>query len=410
MDLLGQHQEEEKNKRNMGKKIILVSIIVSILLLGGLIYLIVVLIQAQAAVVNHAFYVDGTSIRIDEYLLLIEDDDIYVSLRDLINEIEGYTFYYGLYGSLVRSPNAGHTITSNEVIGFEGESNIIYKTLPNTVIDFANFEITANIRNENDRLYINISDIEKALNMQVFYERERNNVTISIFTMEFLEEHFNERLAERGWNLTLATEHNNLKAISHGMLVVNRNGSYGVINANFSTRYEILVEFIFNKIVFDEYTGGFFFTTSNNRMGKLDSNGDIKIHPLYSNVRIINHSPLLYEARDNNLYGILREDGSVLSNLIYSQIGGRGNPAQNRNPILIIPNVQQGADGIVAVRERNFGIINLTTGRELVNFEETNINDIYIDNVTGETRVSVQVERNNESRPLQEFLDFVNNR
>ena len=120
------------------------------------------------------------------------------------------------------------------------------------------------------------------------------------------------------------------------MLIVIRDGRYGI----WSTDMQEQVEFLYDGIVFEEYTGNFVVTVGN-RSGIMDPSGRILIEPQYDAIRIINHSPLLYEVGlgtgNNRLFGIVRADGTLLVEPLYERLGSLANG--QREAVLVIENV-----------------------------------------------------------------------
>ena len=106
----------------------------------------------------------------------------------------------------------------------------------------------------------------------------------------------------------------------------------------------------------------------------MDRNETFTIQALYDAIRIINHSPLVYEVRNNNQVGLVRADGSVLAPTEFTRFGGTGNVRDNTRDVLVIEDVQNGQPGIVAVLDnRRVGIVNLITGQGIGTFEISNI-------------------------------------
>jgi len=367
MDLLGSEQEKQNNN---GKKIILVLIMLSVLLLVGLLYLITVISAEQTPVPTSSFSIDGERIVISETLIFLDGENVYIGINELIGHLEDHIYYRGEYGSFAPDrDNEGHVRIRgrNEIIGFEGGSNEIYKTISNTVIDRAYFDLNRDVINVEDRLYMSIQDITVAFNIYVSYTiNENETVELVMFTMDFMHEHFAELLYEHPEGVMLSNNAENRKTIPMGMLVVTRDGRYGI----WTNELEEVVATIYDSIVFEEYTGNFVITVSN-RSGIMDSDGRILVNPEHDTIRIINHSPLLYEVGrgtgNNRRFGIIRPDGTVLVQAIYERLGSlqRG----EREAVLVIENIQNFQHGIVALRDRSYGIINLTTGREITPFD-----------------------------------------
>lgn len=169
------------------------------------------------------------------------------------------------------------------------------------------------------------------------------------------------------------------------MVVVEKEGKYGVINSDSET----IIGTKYTNIVFDEYTKNFIIKNSNNKVGVINKKGEAQIEPLYDEIKIINYSPILYEVSKNNKVGILDEKAQIIINIEYNGFGYPGNTENNINPLLLVPNINQ-VNGIIAEKDGKYGILNLQTGEKLLDF----VGDmIYMQIENGEEKYKIEVER-----------------
>ena len=126
----------------------------------------------------------------------------------------------------------------------------------------------------------------------------------------------------------------------------------------------------------------------------------IKISPIYDDLIIINYSPLLYQVKANNKFGLLDGEGNGIEGIKYDSFGSKGNISQNKYPVLLVPNIKDEQKGIIAFKNGKCGIISLTTRKEIAEFQ---LNDIFM-NEHGE----YFGESDTKAFKLQEYLDIVN--
>ncbi|MCL2383079.1 MAG: hypothetical protein FWC79_02745 [Oscillospiraceae bacterium] len=165
--------EQEQKKNNGGKRIVLVLLIFSILALIILIYLIS-LLSGQGTQQTGVF-LNGEQIEVTEGLLIINDENnIFISLRDLVYHFDGYYYVVGAHGADDVDRYRRTIRTSNEAIGFEDGSNLVSKVPLNPpLIDNAYFEIESDIFIRDGRMYINVEDLTEAFSMRVTAEAIR---------------------------------------------------------------------------------------------------------------------------------------------------------------------------------------------------------------------------------------------
>lgn len=316
MNIIGNNLEEKQRKNKKIMKIITIIIvillIISIALFGVIYYL---------GLKQFKFEIDRKSIsNSPKNLFLFEDDEIYVSLKD-IAELIGYKYYNGGYKQYSEDTSKCYLECDDEVVTFEQDSATIYKT-PVGEIDYTYFDLQEKVKRENDKLYISSKGLQTACNLQISYDSENNKITI--YTLPFLANYYTSRYKNAG----LAENFNNKKALLYGLLVVqnvdntNKNVSpkdirYGIHNLN----NEEIVGMKYTDIDFIEGTEEFIVTTEEKKVGIITSTGETKISPQYDALKQIDKDLNLYLATTNNKKGVLERNGKILIYLEYDEIG-----------------------------------------------------------------------------------------
>lgn len=408
MDLLGQEYNNEPKPKSKGKKIVLNLLIISIVLLVLLIVLIYVLKGTEPK--KATLYVNNESKTVISDLIINDANTgkKYVSLKDVAALI-GYEYQNGEYLQYEESKTKGYLENSNQIIGFELGKNKIYKTVPNTDIEFAYYEIKNAIIQNNDKLYIALEDFDTTCNAIITYSEEKDQTVIC--TTEYLAEEYEKSVIEQGVYKSVNKDFENQKAIINNMLIVaksdekdnNSNNKYGVI----TTEMQQIITPKYKEIKYNEYTGNFIVAASNGKYGVISKDGqEVIVEVKYDSVRIINYEPLLYEVKLNNKYGIINEEGKIIANTEYDKIGYSGDKTKEQNGVLIIKQVYENKDGIVVCKDNKYGILDLETGREITSVN-SQVTKIYskTDNTGKE---EYYVEFSNQEVLLSKYVDYAN--
>jgi hypothetical protein len=360
MDLIGQ---EEKQPSGKGKKIVIASLIVSVTVL---IFMIIIMISLMGTPQNTTFRVliDNEILELKEGVI-IEDENgkMYISLRAIANRIENFRYLNGIYGEATEDPFFAYLENQYEIVGFETDSNIIYKTTPNSNRESRSQQLSSKIINIENNLYIYVNDLVVACNVVV--EDEDNE--LKIYTSTFLAEHFGELIDEEDSNNIVSSDYANRKAMAYNMIVVSKNGRFGVIDFNLreiiGIKYRNLT---FNEHETGESVGTFIATSNENRVGVIDTRGEEIIPLIYDDIKVLNYHPMLYEVKRLNKFGVIDESGKTLVEPIYDSLGYRApNNNEGRESVMFIPRVIGNEDGIVVVRANKYGIVNIRTGEEI---------------------------------------------
>lgn len=335
MEIIGTNISDKNQKSKKVMKIITILIIILLIIsisLGIAIYF----LKLQ----QFKFVVDGKSISKSDGIFIINEDKVYVSIKD-ISSVIGYKYYNGGYKQYTEDTNKCYVQSDNEVCMFEKDSNKIYKTIPDE-IDYEYFSLNEPVKNINGKLYTTLEDIGKACNLATQYNKEQNRVTIN--TIQFLANYYTKNYDTSA----VATNFKNQKALLYGLMVVqdvkntdkdvnSKTINYGI----YSTSGEEIVGTKYTDIEFIESTEEFIVKTSENKVGIITSKGETKVKPQYDKLKQIDKDLNLYLATNNDKQGVIEKNGKILIYLEYDKIGVDLTQFQNndvKNPYLLYDN------------------------------------------------------------------------
>ncbi len=356
MDLLG--QEPPKKQKTNGQKVVLMLLITSIVLS---IFIIIMIFALQGNKTKTlGLNIDGKDVQITQNMLISDESGVnYISLQQLSTSI-GYNYLRGGYGEYAEDETKCYLESKNQVIGFEANSNRIYKTTQNSKTDYEYYNLNNKIIQSNGILYIALEDL--ALGCNVVYTFSNEQYKILINTPENLSKSYVKTFAEKG--LTIDSNIQNQKSIVYNMVVVsNASGKLGVVD----TKANTIIGQKYTTISFDEFSQRFI-VSNNNRYGIISREGSIVAELKYENISIINYSPLLYEVKQNNKVGVLDEKGNLIIDTAFDKLGFY----ENSNLVestLIIDNFSNNQDAMVVCNGGKYGLVNLTTGQMILNCE-----------------------------------------
>lgn len=391
MDLLG--QEIEKKQQPKGKKIVLMLLIISIILLMLVLVMIFALQGNKTKTLGLS--INGKDIQITEGMLTSDESGVnYISLRQLSSLI-GYEYLRGGYLEYIEDNTKCYLQGESQIIGFEANSNQIYKTIQNSETDYEYYKLNNNILQLNDVLYIALDDLNVACN--AIYAFSNENYKIVINTSEYLLQEYAKTFTEKG--LKINDDFNNKKAVAYNMIIVaNESGRMGVVNSNL----ESIIGHKYTTMEFDEFSNNFI-VSDENKYGIISKQGNIIADLKYESIRIINYSPLLYEVKLNNKYGVLNETGKLIVNIEYDKLGFTEN-SNLTEPTLIVENLNNDQDGIIVCKEGKYGIVSLKTGQTIINCEVDKIYSKTSSN--GEKQYFIQLQ--NTEIELSRYIEYIN--
>lgn len=357
MNLLENEEQIRKNKNTKIIMGIIIACIVVLMILGA-----VVLLQIQNVQKNMIkLTVDSKSIsKISDSLFLIEDDTVYVSIRDFA-ELVGYKGYNGDYTS--EGLSKGYIQNDNEEASYTLNSNKLYKKLLATN-DNEYYTLDKPVKIQNDKLYMDLSGVQIATNCAISYDA--NNKKFTVYTLPYLVKAYTEKFTDTD----LAEENadfSNQKALLYNMVVVRSLDADGKPTGNYGVKSADGTEIIgtkYKSLKFLESTSEFIVETENGKMGILSSKGATKIAPAYDEIKQIDKNLNLYLVKNNNKYGVINQQGNVIIYTEYDQIGVDTTQFESnniKNPYLLFDNC------IPVLRDKKWGFFDKTGKQVVVN-------------------------------------------
>lgn len=393
MDLLNENQYQ-KTEEPKGKKIVLILLILSIVLVIIIIALMIVLGSQET--VGITLYINDQQQEISDNLIIQDNQgNQYIELERLAHML-GYQFDNSEYQTYGVDTTKCYIRNENLISGFELDSNRMYKYEIGTNLDYQYYDLNHNIIMYNGKLYIAIADLVEALNL--YCTTDENNV-IRISSAEHLSNSYQQQLQERGY--TLSTDQNNQKALAYGWLIVSKDGVWSVLN----TSFEEIIGAKFASIYFDEVNLNYIVSNSNGKYGIIDNTGVIEQPLKYDGLEPLNYENMLYKVKNNNQYGIMKSDGTMLAQIIYDEIGYQAEPQSNILYTLIIPELENETEKTIVVKQNEkYGLIYLETGETLLPCDH--LDKLYSVNELGEVEYKVEVQE--QTLDLLQYLELRN--
>ena len=397
MNLLSENQYKKTEKRK-GKKIVLILLNLSIVLVIIIIALMIVLGSQET--VGITLYINDQQQEISDNLIIQDNQgNQYIELERLAHML-GYQFDNSEYQTYGVDTTKCYIRNENLISGFELDSNRMYKYEIGTNLDYQYYTLNHNIiiynNNNDNKLYIALDDLIEALNL--YCTIDENNV-IRISTMAYLSNSYQQQLQERGY--TLATDQNNQKALAYGWIIVSKDNVWSVLNTNF----EEIIGAKFASIYFDEINLNYIVSNSNGKYGIIDNTGVIEQSLKYDGLEPLNYENMLYKVKNNSQYGIMKSDGTMLTQIIYDEIGYPAEPQSNILYTLIIPELENETEKTIVVKQNGkYGLIYLETGETFLPCDH--LDKLYSVNELGEVEYKVEVQE--QTLDLLQYLELRN--
>lgn len=390
MDLL-QDNNKKKPTKTPAQKVVLLLLIVSIALCI-IIGIIITVLSMKGETKLYSIVINGKNVDLSSLQLISsENGQKYISLKSISNNL-GYDYYNGEFKIAGENKTKGYIDNGTNIIQFFIDSQKIYKTMEDSNTDNEYYDLENPILSSEENLYIAVDDLDIALNLILTYSEKDNQTTIE--TPEYWIAQKTEAFEKN--NITISDNPENMKALSYGYIVINRDGKYGVINL----AGEELIGNKYNTIVFSEYTGNFIASNTSNKFGIILKDGLAKINLQYDSIEIINYNPLLYKVKKLEKYGVMKENGEIVNDIKYDSLGYPENRAKEINYTLIIPNLNENIpESIVVCSSNKYGLVDLETGKEIIS---CNLDGIY--SATEDEKIYYIVETQNKKMFLENFI------
>lgn len=303
----------KKDSSKLVAKIILIIIVLLVLIIIGILITIAYINSSQLRV-----YVDGSLNNDVKNLLLIQDDGtIYAPIKEIASYL-GYSSYNGDYNNKSEDRSKCYIQCEDEVANFTLNSNKVYKLrltgTSGTGQNYEYFYMKNPVISKDGKLYAEEDGIMDAFNVVITYDKNSNK--IQIYTMPYLIQSYTNSVLDYGYE-EIQEDFNNYKTILNNMLVVEKSSGIGVIKASTG---EIVIEPKYSNIEYLPDTG-YFLATSNNQVGILSNNGDLKVQLIYDRLELMDSDAGLYLAERNGKYGVIDINGNIKIHIEYDEIG-----------------------------------------------------------------------------------------
>ncbi len=352
---------EEVEKRKKSKLTIIIGICIAVLVVITIAIIVGIMYLKNSMM---KITIDGQKNNEIEKIIYIKEDNekkLYIPIRKIAKYLN-YEDYNGDYKMKSEDTTKCYVKNEYEVAMFSKDSDVLVKTREDTEYEYINLK--EKVFEENGTLYTTPEGAEKAFNILLNYDLEKNR--INIYTMDYLNNYYATQLKIDGETKKLSEVFADRQAIFDDMMIINTNDQYGVVNVNTG---EDLLESKYEDIKYLPSTSDFL-VKSNGKYGVLGKDSTVKLRIVYEQIKIIDNKNGLYLVKQNNLYGILNTKGKVIIEPSYKQIGvDKGKYEQNGvdNQYILL-------DDIIPVKNDQdlWGIFNIK-GEKIKDFEYTNI-------------------------------------
>ena len=392
MSILNQNDETNvKIERN--KKIVLTLLIILTVLIILTICLMVYISMNKTE--KQSFQINGVEKTITEGLFISDTaGNQYIELKSFA-EAAGYQYLNSDYQSDGVDENKAYIRNGKLITSFEANSNKIYKYEEGTNLDFQYYNLENNTLLYNSKIYIALKDLPVAQNSLYSINQETNS--IRIYTPEYLCKMYQEQLTEKGYTVT--TEPNNQKALSYGYIIASKGEKWCVLNS----KYEEVISAKYLTLQFDELNLNYIVSNENGQYGIITTTGAVQQQFKYDDLKILSYKYMLYTVKYNEKYGILKENGTMLTDIIYDEIGYK---EDQNNKILytaIIPDIDGKTGTTIVVKQNDkYGLIYLKDGKTFIPCDH--IEKLYSINELGE--ISYKVEAQGITASLKEYIEW----
>lgn len=264
-------------------------------------------------------YIDGKLINSQSDTFIIEENNIYVSIKD-ISQLVGYVSNNGEYKRPYSEDTTKCYLDNNyETVSYILNSDTIYKAITenkkSSEIDYEYYTIDEPVTLINNKLYTTAEGISTGCNLTFSYTKANN--TIKINTIPYLTTYYNQKIKESALNDDKAL-YTNKKALLYNMIVVkNAQGKYGVNNL----KNETIIGEKYKSITFMESSQEFIVETDDGKYGVITKDAETKIEPEYDSIKQIDKENGLYMVSSGGKYGIVNKNGRIVIHLDYETIG-----------------------------------------------------------------------------------------
>lgn len=361
MQVLGSNFNSKNNDKADLKKYLIIGMIACAVLIVFILVFIGIYSKNRPKILT--LTIDGAQVQIPNGMFKFEGENVYISLEDIgkgdMARLVGYRYVKGGYKQFANDDNICYLEGDNEIATYKLNSDLLYKTLNNGIIEYSEYSMSAPVKRIDDKLYVISDGLATGCNFKFYYNPQTQQIVIN--TLPYYFKTYKDKATTEYKYEGVDEEFVNQKAVLYGMMVVKENGQFGVITLENKT----CVSARYDKIEFVE-TVSEFFVTASRKMGVITDDGKIKITPYYDKIKLLDNNAKLYYVENNGRKGVLNRSGAILGKLYteYDQIGINATlfPTNDiKNEMLLY-------DNCIPVRLANkWGIFNIE-GEEIVGF------------------------------------------
>lgn len=346
--------KQEKNSKT-ASKIVLICIIL--------------LIMAIISIASYLVYIQNTTLalflngqaneKIKELLVIEDDGTIYLPIKQVASYF-GYDSYNGEYSDKSEDKNKCYIQSKDgkEVANFTVNSNKVYKlNLTGTTDNYEYVYSEKPVKASEGVLYATSEMIEKAFNISFEYNKDKN--TINILTMPYLIQIYSKKIIDYGYT-EISDIFDNQKIILEGMLVVEKNNKYAVIDI----KGNAILEPKYDDIVYLPNVGDFL-VESNEKVGIISKNGETKVQIIYDSIKLMDSDLELYVVQKENKYGVIDFNGNTKIYIENDEIGMDISKFEKNN----IKNKYLLGGNLIPVRKENLWGLYDKNGKKVVDFQ-----------------------------------------
>ncbi len=335
---LFQFQNQNQDDGQKGKKRLIIIAIAAC----------VVLIVVLACLIMIYRYIDSKTFKVyvnenfqktsNDFMITDEEGNTYVKAKELA-ELIGWTYQNGEYGAFTEDTDAGYIRNGYEIASFKSGSTKLnkYIQVSNSVSDEDNEddenEIKVNSQNgtmetmnmsipavvSDNQLYVPFEHINDICNCLGTYEDYRMN----IYEQDYLFALAGQNAYNFGYD-SVSGIYENIRALAYGMMIVSKDGNYGVVSLNSN---EQILGLRYSDVIFNQNAKEFLVrvngnTEEENTVGLISAQGKVIISPkAYDNLSVLSDELGLYLIEKNEKFGVLNRYGQVIVYDEFDSIG-----------------------------------------------------------------------------------------
>ena len=351
------YNEDNLRQQQKSKTPFIMIVLVVVLVLLS-IMIVTLILYLKSTILN--ITIDGAKFNELEEILYVEGTEgntkVYIPIRKIAQYFE-YEDYSGDYKYKSEDTTKCYVKNEFEIAMFTLDSDIMIKTRGDSDYDYV--QLDEKVFEKDGELYTTIDGIKKAFNVEFIYDEQRNKM--EIYTMDYLIKYYTTALGNENYS----QEFTDKKAIFENMIVIQKDGYYGVIEA--STGNSIL-ECKYELISYLPNTTDFL-VKSNGKYGIISKDANTKVNITYDQIKVIDNLNGLYLVKKNNFYGVIDVDGNTIIEPEYQQIGLNTNTFSENG----VENQYVILDKLIPIKNNNLWAFFDIDGKQITEFKYTNV-------------------------------------